>query len=533
MYLCILITFTRMRINVLKCVLWLLAVLAFVPVQGQKLITYEAGMGTRDPFDPDVWILYQRVRAVHEGMVLHADSALLNTVRNDFVAFGNIKVEMTDTTTIFGDQLYYDGTTRVVEIWDDTVRMIDGKTILKSDHLTYDRYSSIASYDSWGITTNQQRRLVSKVGYYNSDLKIFDIYDSVILTDTNMRLETDTLTYEMNAHTAYFWSPTHVYTDSTTIYSERGTYNTEQRVAHSVKASQVHRAEHHLFSDTLDYYEETEFGKAQGNVLIYDTVNDVISTSRYAETNQQTRTSFITDSALVRFINRNEDDTLAAPDTLYLHADSIFVTNDSSKALESVTAYRHVKVFRGDAQAMSDSIFYLAADSTVRLFYNPVVWYHDYQATADTIVVKHDSSGAKQAFFNSSSFFIERLDREKYNQVKGRNTVVYFVEGEPHHADIRGNAEMTYHIIDEDVHGKKTLVGVNTGIGSDMRVYFVDRAPDRVVTFGNPDMQTYPLEQLPQDKKFLNNFHWFDAERPKKPMDVFKVGSINSTLKKQ
>ena len=76
-------------------------------------------------------------------------------------------------------------------------------------------------------------------------------------------------------------------------------------------------------------------------------------------------------------------------------------------------------------------------------------------------------------------------------------------------------------------------MGVNAGIGSDMRVYFVDRAPDRVVTFGNPDMQTYPLEQLPQDKKFLNNFHWFDAERPKKPMDVFKVGSINSTLKKQ
>jgi hypothetical protein len=89
-----------MRINVLKCVLWLLAVLAFVPVQGQKLITYDAGKGTRDPSDPDVWILYEKVKAVHEGMTLYADSALLNTVRNDFVAFGNIKVVVTDTTTI-------------------------------------------------------------------------------------------------------------------------------------------------------------------------------------------------------------------------------------------------------------------------------------------------------------------------------------------------------------------------------------------------------------------------------------------------
>ena len=523
MYLCILITFTGMRIIVLKCVLWLLAMLAFVPVQAQKLITYDAGMGTRDPSDPDVWILYDKVKAVHEGMTLYADSALLNTVRNDFVAFGNIKVVVTDTTTIYGDQLYYDGETRVVEIWDDTVRMIDGKTVLKSDHLTYDRFSSIASYDSWGITTNEKRRLFSKVGYYNSDLKIFDIYDSVFLTDTNMRLETDTLTYEMNAHTAYFWSPTHVYTDSTTVYSERGTYNTEQRVAHSVKSSQVHRhGGQHIYSDTLDYYEEIEFGKAIGHVVIHDTVNDIISTSRYAETNQQTRTSFVTDSALVRFINRNEEDSLATPDTLYLHADSIFVTNDSTKELESVMAYRHVKVFRGDAQAMSDSIYYTASDSIMRLFYNPVVWYNDYQATADTIVIQHDSAGAKKAFFHNNSFFIERLDREKFNQVKGRNTVVYFVDGEPSYADILGNAEMTYHITDEDAYGNKLLVGVNAGIGSDMRVYFVDRAPDRVVTFGNPDMQTYPIEQLPQEKKFLQNFHWFDAERPKRPMDVFK-----------
>lgn len=511
-----------MRLNVLKCVVLLLLLASSGSLWAQKLITYEAGMGTRDPSDPDVWILYQRVKAKHEGMTLHADSALLNTVRNDFVAFGNIKVEVTDTTTIFGDQLYYDGESRIVDIWDDTVRMIDGKTLLKSDHLSYDRFSSIASYETWGITTNGARSLVSKIGYYNSDLKVFDIYDSVVLTDTNMRLETDTLNYDMNAHMAYFWSPTHVYSDSTTIFSRRGSYDTDRRFAHSVKSSEVHREGQHLYCDTLDYYEETEYGRAKGHVVLFDSVNEVISTSRYAETNQQTRTSFVTDSALVRFISRDEDDSTAAPDTLYLHADTIFVTNDSTNELESVLAYRHVKVFRGDAQAMSDSIFYSAVDSTLRMFYNPVVWYTDYQATADTIVVVHDSSGAKKAFFNSNSFFIERLDPEKYNQVKGRNTIVYFVEGEPHYADVLGNAEMTYHITDEDAQGKKYLIGVNAGIGSDMRVYFVDRAPDRVVTFGNPDMSTYPLDQLPEDKQRLQNFHWYDKERPKQPMDVFR-----------
>ena len=235
----------RMKLNVLKRVVLLLMLLAAVPAWAQKLITYEAGMGTRDPSDADVWILYQRVRAVHEGMVLHADSALLNTVLNDFTAFGHIKIEISDTTTIYGDQLYYDGMTRVLDIWDDTVKLIDGKTILKSDHLQYDRYSSTAVYDSWGKTVNEDKCLTSRQGYYNSDTKVFDIYDSVILIDSNMRLETDTLTYNTNTHIARFWSPTHIYTDSATMYSEHGTYNTDLRYAHSMKASEVHNERNH------------------------------------------------------------------------------------------------------------------------------------------------------------------------------------------------------------------------------------------------------------------------------------------------
>jgi hypothetical protein len=510
-----------MRINVLKCVFLLLLLTTVLPAGAQKLITYEAGMGTRDPNDADTWILYQRVRAEHDGMVLYADSALLNQVRNDLTAFGNVKIVITDTTTIFGDQLFYDGEVRVLDIWDDTVRLVDGKTVLKSDHLTYDRFASTASYDTWGITVNQDKRLVSEMGYYNSETKVFDIYQGVVLSDSNMRLETDTLTYCTETHLAEFWSPTHVYTDSTTMYSECGTYNTDERYAHSVKASEVHNGEKHLTCDTLHYYEETEFGIAIGHVVLTDTVNEIVSTSRYAETRQQEHTSLVTDSALVRMVTRDEEDTLATPDTVYVHADSIWVTNDSTRQFHSLRAYDHVKIYRTDAQAMCDSAYYSAPDSVLQLFKGPVLWYDHYQSTADTIVVHFDSAGAKQAFLNGGPFCVEQVDPEKYNQVKGRNMVVYFVEGEPDYADILGNAEMVYYIIDEDMNGYKSLVGVNVGVGSDMRIYFLDRAPDRVVTYGKPDMSTYPLDKLDEEKRTLDNFKWYDERRPKKPLDVF------------
>ena len=511
----------RMRISNIKRAVLLLMLVAVLPAGAQKLITYEAGMGTRDPNDADTWILYQRVRAVHDGMVLHADSALLNQVRNDLTAFGHVKIEISDTTTIYGDQLYYDGESRVLDIWDDTVRLVDGKTVLKSDHLTYDRFSSIAAYDTWGITVNKDKRLVSEIGYYNSETKVFDIYQGVVLTDSNMRLETDTLTYCVKTHLAEFWSPTHVYTDSTTMYSERGTYDTDLRYAHSVKASEVHNGEKHLTCDTLHYYEKTEFGIAIGNVVLTDTVNEIISTSRYAETRQQEHTSLVTDSALVRFVSRDEEDTIAVPDTIYLHADSILVTNDSARKFNSVKAHNHVKIYRSDAQAMCDSAYYSAPDSLLQMFEGPVIWYEHYQGAADTIVVKHDSSGAKQAWLNGNPFCIEQVDPDKYNQVKGRNMVVYFIKGEPDYADILGNAEMVYYITDEDLHGRLSIIGVNVGLGSDMRIYFLDRAPDRVVTYGKPDMNTYPLDKLDAEKKTLANFHWYEDRRPKKPLDVF------------
>lgn len=502
--------------------------LAF-PVCAQKLITYEAGMGTRDPSDPDVWILYQRVRAQHEGMVLHADSALLNTVLNDFTAFGHIKIEISDTTTIYGDQLYYDGESRVLDIWDDTVKLVDGKTVLKTDHIQYDRYAALAEYDTWGWTTNKDKSLTSKVGYYNTDTKVFDIYFDVVLQDSNMRLETDTLTYCTTTHLAEFWSPTHIYTDSTTMYSELGTYNTELRYAHSMKASEVHNGEKHLTCDTLHYYENTEFGKAIGHVVLVDTVNDVISTSKYAETRQQEHTSFVTDSALIRFVSKDKDNPSATPDTLYLHADSIFVQNDSARHFNSVIAFRHVKMYRADGQGMCDSAFYSAPDSLLEMFYNPVVWYENYQCTADTISVKHDSAGARIGYLKSNSFSIEKVDLEKFNQLKGRNSILYFEKGEPSYADILGSAEMVYYITDEDASGNKSLVGVNVGVGSDMRIYFTNRVPKRVVTMGKPDMSTYPLEQLSEEKKKLAHFRWLDEERPKEPLDVFKVSNINVT----
>lgn len=480
----------------------------------QKLIQYTSGMGARDPGNPAVWILYDGVVMTHEGMTLEADSAHYDTEENSFTAFYNIFISLSDTTFIYGNQLYYDGNTRVLDIWDDTVVLIDGETVLRANHLTYERNRATAYYTLWGHATSEDRKLDSRQGQYNSDLKEFYIYNDVHLSDSSMLLVTDTLVYNTENKIARFNSPTHIYSDSSTIYSELGEYNTDTRFAISFLSSHVDNQGRTIDSDTLFYDERLEYGRAYGNVCITDTVNGLTCTGRYGETHQQKRYSYVTDSALVLYVN--------GKDSVYMHADTVYVTNDTLNQMESIRASRHVKVYKDNAQAMCDSAFYNATDSVLSLYYDPVLWYEHYQCTADTIILLHDSSGVKRAYLKENCFAMQQVDREKFNQLKGKQGIVYFIEGEPDYADIIGNAQSVFYIVEEGSHGGGELVGVNAGVGTSMRIYFDStRAASRVVTYDKPDMQTYPVSQLPAELKRMPGFRWLTANRPRKPEDVF------------
>lgn len=485
-----------------------------VCAEAQKLIEYTSGIGSRDPENTDIWILFRGVTAKHEGMRLTADSAHYNTMENSFTAFRNVEIQLSDTTFIYGNRLFYNGNTRVLDIWADTVVLIDGGTVLKANHLTYERNRETAYYTRWGHSTSADRTLDSRQGQYNSLLKEFYIYNNVVLTDSTMRLVTDTLIYNTETTIAHFENATHIYSDSSVIYSELGDYNTDTRFAISYRASHVDNQGRMIDSDTLYYDEVREYGKAFGNVIIVDSVNNITCTGRYGETSQSEHFSFVTDSAHVLFVDNG--------DSLFLHADTIYLTNDSANQMESVRANYHVKMFRRDAQAMCDSAFYSAPDSTMLLYLHPVIWYEHYQCVADTIELLHDTNGVKRAYLRTGCFAVQQVDREKFNQLKGHQGVVYFKQGEPQYADVMENAQMVFYLTEEDSLGRQSLTGVNAGLGTAIRIYFdTARAPVRVVTYDKPDMQTYPVDALPEEQKRLPDFQWLSARRPRSPEEVF------------
>ncbi|MBR4803480.1 MAG: hypothetical protein IK032_02430 [Bacteroidales bacterium] len=481
----------------------------------QKVIEYQSGMGARKAENPDVWILYKTVRATHEGMVLNSDSAHYDTKKNNFTAFRNIVIEISDTTTIFGDELFYNGNTRVVEIWGDEVLLVDGATSLTTTYISFDRKTSIAKYTYHGHAVNGDKTLDSYNGLYYSDRNEFFIYDDVMLTDSTTVLTSDTMTYNTNTKLAVFRGPTHIFSnDSTIIYSENGTYNTDERHATSVKKSTIYNGNQRLKCDTLDYYRKTKFGVAKHNVDIWDSANNIFCTGHYGETDGIRHYNYLTDSATAHFVNDKND-------TLFMHSDTVYSTTDDDNEFQTVSAYHKVRLYRSDVQGQCDSAFYNVPDSLLTLYYNPIAWYDTSQCTADTIVMKMDTSGIKTIHLRGSAFVVQGVAETQYNQVKGKNGVVYFKDGEPTYADVLGNAQSVYYITEDKADKTQELIGINVGVGSDMRIYIRNRKPYRVATYGNPDMQAYPVKQLPEEKKFIKGFHWYGNIRPRKKTDIY------------
>ena len=130
---------------------------------------------------------------------------------------------------------------------------------------------------------------------------------------------------------------------------------------------------------------------------------------------------------------------------------------------------------------------------------------------------------SKTNIFNNNAFISQKIDKNKFNQINGKTAIVYLDGKNPLYSDIIGNAQSIYYLTEKDETGQETLLGVNVGIGSGIRIYFdKNREPIRIVTYTNPDMTTYPINELPDEKKLLKGFKWWQERRPIHVNDIYK-----------
>lgn len=473
---------------------------------------------TTKELGPEVKILIGNVVFKHDSSEMFCDSAIFNTTKNQFNAFGNIQIikpSEQDTVFLYGDTLNYIGELKLAKVRNN-VKLIKDSLTLLTDSLDFDMVDNIGYYFANGTTINGKDTLKSVFGYYYSDLNELFFKDSVVIINPRFNMYSDTLKHNTKTNTSFFLGATEIISQDNYIYCEDGWYNHESNKAEFSANSYLRNKEKTLKGDLLVYDRNKGIGKAYKNVTINDTVQNSILKSEYGMYNEKTGYSLITDSAL--FIQITEKDSI------FLHADTLCAYNDTipegeepQRIYRIILAYKSAKIFKPDFQAKCDSLVYTFKDSIIEMYTDPILWSDSSQLNADFIKITTYNNEIDQVLLSGEAFIVSKADSIRYNQIKGDEIIGTFENRELYKVNVNSNGKSIYFAKDD----YNKLIAVNIIECKDMIIYFKDKKLDKMWFYNNPKAKMYPPLQLSKKEVEIDGFRWFEKHRPLSKNDVF------------
>ncbi len=456
----------------------------------------------------DIERLIGRVVLRQDSTWFYCDSAYMNERERNFEAFGHVHIKVSDTLHIYGDRLKYQGESREAELFDH-VKLVDDTTVLETEYLIYYRLRQLAMYPDSGTITSGQNTLKSKKGFYHSQRKEFYFSKNVELQNPDYTIKTDTMMYNTRSEIAWFYSPTYIYTDESTIYSEWGWYNTRTDQSQLEKNNRISGEGQIVEAEWIRYNREIGYGEALRNVVISDTTNKLMIKGEIGRIWEDEGRSYVTQRALGISYDTN--------DSLFLHSDTLFLFFDNDRKAREMKAYYGTRFYRSDIQGVCDSLVYLMADSTMRMYNNPILWSGGNQLTADSIYIVILNQQLDSLIMYNSAFIVSNDTLENYNQVKGKNMTGYFVDNELVKIFVDGNAQTVYWVREDD----GTLIGINLSQASTMAIKLEENNVKGIAYFSSPQEVMYPETDLPKEQALLKGFKWLNRLRPLDRDDVF------------
>ncbi|MBO4646193.1 MAG: hypothetical protein J5642_06720 [Bacteroidales bacterium] len=430
---------------------------------------------------------------------------------NRLIAYGNpVRVQINDSVTLYGQRVFYDGEARTVSI-SRKVRLVDKSAALYTDSMTYDLDEEMGYYLVGGRMVSDSNVLTSHLGYYYTQEKMAYLRDSVHFVNETYTGDCDNASFNTQTEVIYFTSRTHMFSDESEAFTDGGWYDTQQEIVLLVGNAELHNREQELSGDSLYFENNSGFGQGWYNVRLEDSVKNFIVQGHYLEYKDEDY-AIVTDSSLLILVDKD--------DSLFLHADTLYVVFDSTQHPQQLFAYNHVKFFRQDMQGACDSMTYHVEDSLITMYFNPVVWSGENQLTADTIRFHIVDSLNVHVHLRRSAFVASSLyDETEFNQVKGLNIMGYIHDRKLSKVEVMGNAECLYFVQEED----SSLIGVNSVMTSEMAITLDNNEIQYISFYNAPDGKLYPDQELDSQDRRLKNFRWLRIYRPDEVRDIFTM----------
>ncbi len=461
--------------------------------------------------NPDAQILVGDVVFRHDSMYMYCDSALFYETSNSLDAYGNVKMNQGDTLFLYGDRLHYNGDEMLAKVRENVV-MIDKEMTLTTDSLNYDRTINLGYYFNWGTVEDTLNVLTSEWGEYDTQTNDAVFNYEVTLTNPNFVITSDTLCYNTKTQVAVIVGPSDIRSDQNHIYSTLGRYYTASGEAHLLNRSVLTNDDKRLIGDSIYYNRDNGFGEAFDNVEMDDFGGKTRLTGDYTYYNELTDSAYATRRAIAIDYSQG--------DSMFIHGDTLRLLTrnpDTDSVYRIVQAYRKVRIYREDVQAVCDSLVFNSLDSCMTMYFDPIAWSGPQQILGEVIRVYLNDSTVEWTHVENQALIVEQVDTNQFNQISGREVKAYFANGDIDKADVIGNVMVVYYYTEE---GESEAFGMNTTECSYLTAFMKEGLVDKLHIKEQSNGIFYPITQVPIGKDRLANFAWFNKLRPLSKEDI-------------
>lgn len=466
----------------------------------------------------------QQVHIIHDGINLFCDQAI-HYKEQDFVeAYGNVKVIQGDTITMSSKYAEYSGKTKLAFASGDVILKEPAST-LTTDTLFFDRVKQQAFYKSKGkVVKDSSGVITSQIGRYYMDSKKYQFVKDVKLVNEEYTINSEQLDFYTETGHAYLFGPTTIVGEESTIYCERGFYDTENDIGYFIKNSKIDYDNRVIEGDSMYFDRNRSFASASNNIKVTDTINNMVVKGHYAEVFREKDSVFITKRALAISVQEK--------DSIYIHGDTLMVTGDEENRI--TRGFYNVKIYKTDLSGKADSIHvnhktgltqliniekFAPKDAFAKKRY-PILWNQESQMTGDSIhLISNTETEQLDSLKVFDNAFVVSKDTlgEGFNQIKGKQLYGLFEDNELKTIDIIKNAESIYYLRNDN----GELVGIDKSKSGNMKIWIANNTIEEIRKINQIDGGTFPEEEYPKNEKKLKGFIWRENERPNSVEDLF------------
>jgi len=483
--------------------------------KGQKLFTEQLN-----------YDLNTKVATYFTGALLTNDTTQLTSKRGYFytitdeVYFKDSVVVIDPEFSLLADSLKYNTRLQIAYFLSPTLMKNDSIQVYCEEGF-YDTANEIAEFRVNAQFEKGKKQAKADIIRYDGTTGRYTLSGNAYFSENDRKATADTIQYDERTEETFLIGNAQ-YEDSTQyITAQQIIYDSKNDIYRTRGRSYISDPPQILEADQVDYESETGFGVASGNVIWRDTSEQL--TIRCEVVRYEKKSDYLKASG-----GRPLMISLVDGDSLFLAADTLLgisrkdtIVLDSTLQIDTsrmLIAFPDVRVFKSDLQAICDSLIYSTKDSIFRFFEQPVIWSDTSQFLADTIQMSLKNKKIDRIFLTNKSFILNSPDQIYFNQIKGKNIIAYFQEGNLRRMEVEGNAESVYYALDE----AKAYVGVNKTVCSRMVLLFGDNEVEKIKFYTQPTAKLEPMQQADHNALKLEGFNWVIEKRPLSVQDLLK-----------